>query len=820
MSIYTNISKYELIDKKLEEIRNNKSESFDFVDAFNLHTQEVFEEYSSDQKGMAKTYFLKYLSQIPIFFAEKIFESSLQTKGEYLSYEKFSEPFKTIKCSKAHEIVKLIFNILDFDSNGFTLFQDIKLIVSIIPNSHKKDFLNIIGQDKSIEDLELMTLNPFSMNTKISFSEFQEIVFFIEEGELLILLVFSYLYETIPIFRKSLALYSIRNRSSGSVISLEDPSPTRSRSNSNSSRNIHYIEVNEKDIYLKPRKLTTSSYGQARSSLPLQKPVRKAKSKFIECNVIDLLETKDENSLFKTDSIVSIGEEGSFISISNEQEGCNNLKLKKKETSGSIRMELNYFADSATVENIYISSNEGSDVDEKSHDFEKFVDDYQMTKIQQRDLEELCKSILHEGELFFLEESAIEILTENSSVDSKDASKEFTSEIKEQKENKEFKESSKNSTLEKPKSKESSKEKKRKLSKLLTLKSQHVVLIDKNLYFYDDIESKENFNYNTTHSLQGCFIKNNQKQVVNGQSYFSFTLFYQNNKTNTFYHKDNSVNSSWVKIIRDSINYKNIFDHYSVISEIGSGSFGKVYYSKEIYSQEEFAIKIIDKNSKNTWELMKNEIDIMKITKHRNIVKFIDSYENSNYTFIVMEYLKHGSLSTYLYRKNFKLKEKVIAKVAKQVAEALYYLHKIGILHRDLKPENILISSKRDHDLYIKLTDFGLSKILSENENTKEGCGTLAFSAPELLARKSYDGNIDIWSLGVNIYFMLTGEVPFPKTKDPKDYYKNLKKELVFSKKFCTYSEEAKDIIKQCLVFDPTKRIPINELVDHPWFRV
>ncbi len=219
--------------------------------------------------------------------------------------------------------------------------------------------------------------------------------------------------------------------------------------------------------------------------------------------------------------------------------------------------------------------------------------------------------------------------------------------------------------------------------------------------------------------------------------------------------------------------------------------------------------------------MLKTEIDIIKISKHPNIVKFIDNFENSEFIFIIMEYIKFGTLQDIIKSKVLNFNEEAVAAIAYQLANALKYLHKYGIIHRDLKPENIMIEEKSENlsNIVIKVVDFGFGKILGKNERTKESYGSLAFTAPEVLSRIPYNNSIDIWSLGVIIYYMIDNDVPFRGKNKDETYNFICEKELIFPKKFKDLSNEVLDLIFCCLIKKPHKRISIDRVLNHSWFK-
>ena len=162
-----------------------------------------------------------------------------------------------------------------------------------------------------------------------------------------------------------------------------------------------------------------------------------------------------------------------------------------------------------------------------------------------------------------------------------------------------------------------------------------------------------------------------------------------------------------------------------------------------------------------------------------------------------MEYCGGGDLFSFLEKRNFKLSESKAANIVHKLATAIFYLHSYGITHRDIKPENILMTSRSD-DSDIRLVDFGLSKIIGPNESCHEPYGTLSYVAPEVLLELPYNKSVDLWSLGVITYLILTGCLPFDDEHSEKEI---ARKTIYDSVPFPFYfwkniSAEAKDLVQ------------------------
>ena len=147
-------------------------------------------------------------------------------------------------------------------------------------------------------------------------------------------------------------------------------------------------------------------------------------------------------------------------------------------------------------------------------------------------------------------------------------------------------------------------------------------------------------------------------------------------------------------------------------------------------------------------ELVRTEIEILKICHHPNIIRLYNVFENADYMHIIMEYYSGGDLFIYLENRNFRIPEKRASTIIHKMVTAVYYMHSFGVAHRDLKPKNDLMTSD-DDDGGIRILDFGLSKILGPYEKCDEPYGTLAYCAPEIIVDEPYSKAVDLWSIGI-----------------------------------------------------------------------
>ena len=267
-------------------------------------------------------------------------------------------------------------------------------------------------------------------------------------------------------------------------------------------------------------------------------------------------------------------------------------------------------------------------------------------------------------------------------------------------------------------------------------------------------------------------------------------------------------------------------EYYKIGRKIGQGAFGKVNIGLHILTGRVVAIKSFKKENCNSEKINKiiNERNLMKELDHKNIIRILDYFEDKNYIFIIMEYINGGNLYS-LIKKRRKLQEKMAKYIFKQMISALKYIHSHNIAHRDIKLDNILL------DLYngIKICDFGIGKKLnSPDQLLTSFSGTPIYMAPEIILsekNKGYKGfPVDVWSSGIALYIMLSGQLPFKNNKNNKNK-KNKNKELEYSivnkepKELENISDKAKDLIKGLLCKDPSKRLTCDEILKHPWLK-
>lgn len=258
-----------------------------------------------------------------------------------------------------------------------------------------------------------------------------------------------------------------------------------------------------------------------------------------------------------------------------------------------------------------------------------------------------------------------------------------------------------------------------------------------------------------------------------------------------------------------------INSHYELSEEIGSGSYGRVLLGTHRMTGEARAIKLIQKQRIKNTGAFRTEIEILARLDHPNIVRIIETFETSTLCFLVMEYCEGGELFSVICAKKT-LTEVEAAEYVRQLLSAIDYCHEARICHRDLKPENILLSYKKG-SLDIKLADFGLAQVYSEEELMHNISGTPYYIAPEMLAGE-YNHLVDMWSLGVILYIMLSGCPPFNGKNNEEILVRVYAANYNFRpNSFNMVTDTAKDLIARMLMKDPQLRITAKQALRHPW---
>ena len=303
------------------------------------------------------------------------------------------------------------------------------------------------------------------------------------------------------------------------------------------------------------------------------------------------------------------------------------------------------------------------------------------------------------------------------------------------------------------------------------------------------------------------------KQTLNPSN----TSFLSTMKDSNYYNRESENLSKYIReyYSKNKEYPKTDLSFYKMGRMIGRGAFGKVNLGLNVLTGRVVAIKSFNKEN-ITNEVSKKKIlyetNLMRNLRHPSITRILETFESEKYMLIIMEYISGGNLQSFV-KKRRKLSEKTAKILFKQIMDGIKYIHSQNIVHRDIKLENILIDLNNN----IKICDFGVGKMIKSNILLHDQCGTPVYMAPEIIKNEGYVGfPVDIWSAGVSLYIMLSGNIPFNKT--PKH---NLQYEIQNSDYLPIegISEEAKDLISKLLEKDPNKRVTADEVLSHSWLK-
>lgn len=262
--------------------------------------------------------------------------------------------------------------------------------------------------------------------------------------------------------------------------------------------------------------------------------------------------------------------------------------------------------------------------------------------------------------------------------------------------------------------------------------------------------------------------------------------------------------------------------NYELKDEIGVGSTSKCYRCCRKSDGKEFACKVIDKRQvemkfSGLLDQFNVEIKVLGALKHPNIIHLEDTFETSDRIYMVMELMRGGELFDYVVDKGT-LSEEEASLIVRKITSAVAHMHSQNIIHRDLKPENLLLTTRDKETAEVKLIDFGLAKVMQATV-ASSFLGTKGYLAPEMLQRHSYDKAIDMWALGIIVFVLLCGCLPFDddSSRIASEQAARKKFALRFPKWASGLSASAKDLLHNLLEIDPKQRFTADQALNHPW---
>ena len=256
---------------------------------------------------------------------------------------------------------------------------------------------------------------------------------------------------------------------------------------------------------------------------------------------------------------------------------------------------------------------------------------------------------------------------------------------------------------------------------------------------------------------------------------------------------------------------------FTLIKELGVGSFGRVLLVQHKMTQANYAIKAIDKRTNTNIQekpYFRREIEIMYRIHHPNVVKLFGHFEDNTYCYFIMEYIPGGNIYSYVPKDGIKkINTQQVASIIKDVISATYFLHHMNppIIHRDIKPENVLLSQ----GMQAKLTDFGWSNYMQGDMKRTTVCGTPIYLAPEMINNTGHDEKIDIWCIGVLLFELMTGMSPWQGNDVQTVKYNISRLRINWPKQM---DRKAADLIIKILRYNPEERISLRNMLMHPFF--
>ena len=738
-----------------------------WVDLFSRVKENKNDKAEMDIKlnGVTKLIFDKYFS-LPGIIGDRFFKV-LDTKNTtVLSLTDFVKGMVSLFCGGYEETLKFIFNFYDMDNDGFVSKEDIRIVLSYITLDDSPDIkssgINITYSKriKSQEELYTILQKCFEKipNNKIDFSAFKNIVENINSD--IYLMIYIFLLENKPFTKENIKSY--KNKKVKGKMSANQVNPSE----------INLIVSPSTNSYFSPYKAFLR--GKARRTTVVNKKIDIAK-------ILKNTNTKKESPEFKR-------------------------RGGKKKT-------VQYEANIITLKDIQ------AEEEKKKKIKEERVKDLVRKKTQSKDIVEDQMQI---KPAFKQKIKKSKDNNSNPKSKSKSNSKKINNEDDESENNLSFgKESEESEDDEEEEEEDEILKYEGPLYKLVDgqMRELYFKLIHRDLYFF---KNKDDAKHKGMHNLNGLFLQREKTVTVDGINYYSFSVVYPT-KTRIYYCKDEKEYNEWFEKLKVATGYTNLLDIYEVKNKLGSGKFGLVKLGIDKKTGQKVAIKIMKKSSMDSsdLELVRTEIEILKICQHPNIIRLYNVFENADYMYIIMEYCSGGALFSYLENRNFRLSEKRASTIIHKMSAAVYYMHSFGVAHRDLKPENVLMTSD-DDDGDIRILDFGLSKILGPNEKCDEPYGTLTYCAPEIIIDEPYSKAVDLWSLGIMTYLMVSGKLPF-NSEDENEIARQVvyeEPDYIRNPIWKTLTPECIDFIKRLLEKDQNKRMTIKEVLEHKWIRM
>ena len=743
----------------------------DLYSRVNKNKNDSKEKPAIKLKGLSKIVFNSYYN-LPGIIGERLFKVFDTNSNDSIELNEFVDRMKTLFYEEYEKNTKFIFDFYDFDNDGKINKEDIRVVLSYITlnytdhnekvKSIDKTGISFHHREMSQEELNEILNKCFNdkqiKNHRMEYKDFRYIIENVNSD--IYLMIYLFLLENRPFSNKNLESYqnhqSPRKESPSKKEKLLIASPTKTANFSPYKRFKRRGSVNLKDLVKKMKMSPSKSPKKELDKDEEIKPVKRRNTGKIIKGIIKLQSFGEDNNVIPS----------SFKNLRTDKE----LDFNRVDELVNIKKKKEIRESESPIKPVFKQSKKfGNKKKEEKKKMENNIQIIDNEEEEEENKDSSNDSSFEEGE----------DLTESNGTNYQGKLYKFV--------NNKFKE--------------------------LWFK-----LVYKDLFYYKNKTEKV---HRGMHNLSGLFLQAQGLKEIEGRKMYCFSIAFPS-KNRVYYCDNEEEYKNWIEALKKATGYTNLLDLYDIKQKLGKGKFGLVKLGINKETKDKVAVKVMNKNNMDSsdLELVRTEIEILKICQHPYIIKLYDIFENLDYIYIIMEYCPGGDLFSYLKKKNFILEEDKVAIIMYKLCKAVYYVHSYGIAHRDIKPENVLLTSE-DENADIRLLDFGLSKIVGPGQKCTEPYGTLTYCAPEIILDKPYLKSVDSWSLGVMTYLMLSGSLPFTG-KDEHEIAKNVVYSKVdFEKKpiWKEISNEAKDFITKLLDKDLKTRIEMKAALEHPWFK-
>ena len=780
---------------------------------------EIYANYYKRCNKIFDGYSFQELMQIPMIISNKLFSTFTSYKSTILSVDSFTSNIYTLFFGDLDDKMSMMFDIFDFDGDGSIIYDDVFLILS---HMHLIDYTL-----ETIESLDNIITNFFDNKNKID----KENCFNINKNYDILLLLLMYLNKHQSIISEDdLSFYEISTRGA----------KNRSKTGSEVTNNNYLTSF------------TTQTY-----------------------TIYDFeeLEYKPTNLLFDYIYIVDFYKKRKKI-IEDEDEEEEDLYENEDPDLYALcdfamdfrELRERYISQCNMEPKLFTSTFTGSmfqDDKDKKKEQNDYEIDRQVNYIMKNQLyKNLIKDKIHKKKVilqknFTVESYSPEKTTQlNSSlpdIDNIDFIKKTYSNMNNSGFNLPF--------MRKFNPKYQNRQEIVLFKEKITANKKMVKLILFNNYiFYYVTFNQVNFLYKKIIPIKNLYIHKKKGEIF---TYLTF-ISQAHNKTlkKVYYCENYDLANKFVSRFNTINYYRDITKSYYFKYEIDKGKFGHVFLARRNKDNKKLAIKLVQKNncSSEEYKIIRWESNIFRLLqniKHPNVVKCIDIFENDSQIFFIYEYLSCGNLKKYIQELKFcpsSYNIDTILKLTLQLIEGIHILHKFGIIHRDIKTTNLMVEINSPikksiisnsfgtndiqityedmSDVTLKIIDFGLSEVIGINETSSAPYGSLSFKAPELILHKKYNFKVDIWAMGISIYYMVYKMLPFDEgsredikkaiVNNPVIFYENefLFDTFYYKSYMNIIDKEPKEIkssiiysiLKDCLIKNPEERYSIEDL--------